>query len=120
MPDTRPWFTLRTGGARELATHLAIAAAYALAAQLAFQVGSAQMIVASVWPPAGVALAVLLLFGPRWWPGILLGAVAANVMRGVSLPAAATIAVGNTLATLFGVLAIRRLGFFTSVFRVRD
>jgi PAS domain S-box-containing protein len=120
MSDTRPWFTLRTSGAPQVATHLAVATAYALAALLAFQVGSARMIVASVWPPAGLALAVLLLFGPRWWPGILLGAVVANLMRGVSLPAAVAISVGNTLATLLACRALRRVGFCTSMYRVRD
>jgi two-component system, cell cycle sensor histidine kinase and response regulator CckA len=120
MPDSRPWFTLRTDGAPHLATHLAIAAAYALAAQLAFEVGPARMITASVWPPVGLALAVLLLFGPRWWPGILLGAVLANLTRGILLPASIAIAFGNTITTLFAVGALRHFGFCTSMYRVRD
>src|SRR6266404_3553520 len=28
-----------------------------------------------VWPPAGIALAAILLFGYRFWPGVALGAV---------------------------------------------
>ena len=31
-----------------------------------------------VWPPSGIALALILLFGYRVWPGILLGAFLAN------------------------------------------
>ena len=31
--------------------------------------------VALVWPPAGIALAAILLFGYRFWPGVALGAV---------------------------------------------
>jgi integral membrane sensor domain MASE1 len=27
-----------------------------------------------VWPPTGIALAALLLFGPHFWPGIAFGA----------------------------------------------
>ena len=30
---------------------------------------------ALVWPPSGIALAAILLFGYRFWPGIALGAV---------------------------------------------
>jgi integral membrane sensor domain MASE1 len=26
-----------------------------------------------VWPPAGIALAAILLFGYRFWPGVALG-----------------------------------------------
>src|SRR3954464_12632043 len=100
MPDSRPWFSLRTDGAPLLATHLAIAAAYGLAALLAFEVGPVRMIAASVWPPVGLALAVLLLFGSRWWPGILLGAILANLTRGIPLPLSAAMSVGNTLTTL--------------------
>src|SRR3954467_13874353 len=115
MPDTRPWLTLRTGGAPELGPHLVTAAAYGVAALLAFQVGAAPMTVASIWPPVGLALAVLLLFGPRWWPGILLGAIVANLMRGVSLPASVAISISNTLATLVAATAIRRVGFDISI-----
>src|SRR4051794_35901403 len=120
MLDSRPWFSLRRDGAPHLATHLAIAGAYALAALLALEVGPARIIAASVWPPVGLALAVLLLFGPRWWPGILLGAVLANLTRGTPVPASIAIAVGNTLTTMSAAWALRRFGFCTSIYRVRD
>src|SRR5881396_1165210 len=29
--------------------------------------------VSAIWPPAGFGIAVLYLFGLRWWPGIFLG-----------------------------------------------
>jgi PAS domain S-box-containing protein len=120
MPDSQPWFTLKGGRSPELAAHLGIAAAYILAAQLAFQVGTIHMIVASVWPPAGLALAVLLLFGLRWWAGLLLGAFVGNLLIGVPASLSAAFCVGNTLATVFGATALRRLGFATSLHRVRD
>jgi PAS domain S-box-containing protein len=120
MPDSRPWFTLKTGRSPALAAHLGIAAAYVLAAQLAFQVGTVHMIVASVWPPAGVALAVLLLFGLRWWPGLLLGAFVGNLLIGVPASLSAAFCVGNTLATVFGVTTLSRMGFSSGLHRVRD
>src|SRR6267142_1736790 len=41
-----------------------------------------------VWPPTGIALAALLLFGRRLWPGVLLGAACVNLIAGASLPVA--------------------------------
>jgi PAS domain S-box-containing protein len=38
--------------------------------------------VALVWPPAGIALAAILLFGYRFWPGVALGAVLFSFMNG--------------------------------------
>ena len=41
--------------------------------------------VALVWPPAGIALAAILLFGYRFWPGVALGAVLFSCLNGVPL-----------------------------------
>ncbi len=41
--------------------------------------------VALVWPPAGIALAAILLFGYRFWPGVALGAVLFSFMNGMPL-----------------------------------
>ena len=54
-------------------------------------------VVSSVWPPSGIALAALLLFGRRFWPGIALGAFLVNFTAGIAPLGAAGIAVGNTL-----------------------
>jgi PAS domain S-box-containing protein len=97
-----------------------IALAYIGAAQLAFQIGTPHSIVASVWPPAGLGLAVMLLLGPGSWPGLSLGVVGANLLRGVSPTAALVVALGNLLEALFGSLALRRLGFCTGMSRIRD
>ncbi|MEO8089543.1 MAG: PAS domain S-box protein, partial [Gemmatimonadales bacterium] len=99
---------------------LGVAVGYVIAAQIGFSVATLHPVVASVWPPAGLALAVLLLFGLRLWPGIFAGALIANALMG--LPAAATIAIasGNTMAAVCGAYALRRLGFQPSVSRVRD
>ena len=37
----------------------------------------------AVWPPSGIALAALLLWGPRVWPGIAIGSLLVNL--GVTL-----------------------------------
>jgi PAS domain S-box-containing protein len=38
---------------------------------------------ALIWPPSGIALAAILLFGKRFWPGVALGAVLFSRMSGV-------------------------------------
>ncbi len=54
----------------------------------------------AVWPPTGIAIAALLLFGYRLWPGVLLGAFLVNMTTAGSLPVCIGIAVGNTLEAL--------------------
>ena len=53
-----------------------------------------------IWPPTGIALAGLLLFGRRVWPAIALAAFLVNAPIGPSLMTAAGVAVGNTAAPL--------------------
>ena len=62
----------------------------------------------AVWPPSGIALAALLLFGERLWPGIWLGAALANFAVNHSLFAAVMIGTGNTLEALAAAALIRR------------
>src|SRR5260370_31699064 len=37
-----------------------------------------------IWPPTGIALAALLLFGYRYWPGIAAGAFLLNLYVGIN------------------------------------
>ena len=46
---------------------------YAITARLSLKVDLISGFAALVWPPTGVALAALLLFGLRLWPAIFLG-----------------------------------------------
>src|SRR5690348_431640 len=50
---------------------LLVAAAYYGAAKLG-QTLRYTASVAAIWPPAGLGIAVLYLYGLRWWPGVLL------------------------------------------------
>src|SRR5262245_24830026 len=77
--------------------------------------------VSLVWPPSGIALAALLLFGYRMWPGIALGAFLVNHLTVAPLAAAASVAAGNTLEALIGAFLLRRvIGFHNSMERLRD
>src|SRR3989442_16008889 len=66
--------------------------------------------VTPVWPPSGIALVAFLVIGRRAWPAIALGAFAVNLPIGPSLPGAAVIAAGNTLAPFAAAELLRRGG----------
>jgi len=54
----------------------------------------------AVWLPSGLAVAAIVLWGARCWPGLWLGAALANFTVNLSVPAAIGIATGNTLEAL--------------------
>ena len=99
---------------------LLVAIAYVLGAKLGFTFAFATKQVTAVWPPTGIALAALLLWGYRAWPGIFVGALASNAISAEPLWTAAMIATGNTLAPMCGCFLLRRFGFDNSLDRVRD
>jgi integral membrane sensor domain MASE1/anti-sigma regulatory factor (Ser/Thr protein kinase) len=111
---------LKTVGGRVLAP-LLVAVAYVVAAKLGFTLAFTTKQVTAVWPPTGIALAALLLWGYRAWPGIWFGAFAINALSSEPVWTAAAIATGNTLAPMLGNFVLRRLGGFdTALERVRD
>ena len=73
----------------------------------------------AVWPPSGVALAAVLVWGYRVWPGVWLGQVLTNSLvvyangglaaAVLASPTNAGIALGGTLEALTGALLLRRL-----------
>lgn len=74
----------------------------------------------TIWPPTGISLVALTIFGYRLWPGIALGAFLVNASAGAPLLAAGGMALGNTLEALLGVYLLRRYtGFRGSLDRVQ-
>lgn len=99
---------------------LAVAAAYYVAARLGLLQQLVRGQVTPLWPPTGVALAGLLFFGLRVWPGIALGAFLVNVSIGPTVLAVLGIVAGNTLAPVCAYLMLRRAGFREELDRLRD
>jgi integral membrane sensor domain MASE1 len=98
-----------------------LAGVYYGAAKLGLSLAFAAPSVTAIWAPTGIALAAILLWGYRVWPGVALGALLANGWTGVPLYAVAGITVGNTLEALAGAYLLRELADFRpSLERVRD
>ncbi len=70
---------------------------------------SSQPGITPVWPPSGIALAYVLLFGWRVWPGIVLGLALLGYTQNFSPYGVAFISVLNTLEALFGSWLLGRL-----------
>ncbi|AUN95268.1 EAL domain-containing protein [Pseudazoarcus pumilus] len=95
-------------------TLLAIATAYVLTGWIALQFLVPDGYVAPVYPPAGIALGALILYGWRMWPAILVGALITNVVATAHAggePGFAVLvsALGATLQALFGAWLAHRL-----------
>jgi len=82
---------------------LLLAIAYAGIARIVLSVFAADNIVSLVWPLSGLSVAVLLVGGARYWPGLFLGALTAVYLQGAanSWPITFAFAIGNTLEYLF-------------------
>ncbi|MBI3896978.1 MAG: MASE1 domain-containing protein [Gammaproteobacteria bacterium] len=85
-----------------------LAVVYILAGKFGLHFAAVHRSASAVWPPTGIALAAVLIFGYRVWPAILLGAFVVNVTTtGVSLTSLA-IAFGNTLEGITGAYLVNR------------
>jgi integral membrane sensor domain MASE1 len=106
---------------RDLIHCLVLALLYVGAAKLGLRYATIAKSVTLVWPPTGLALAAVVLVGPRLWPGIALGAFLSNAATpGVPLGSAAAIAAGNTLEAVGSAYFLRYLGFNPSLARIVD
>ena len=78
--------------------------------------------IALVWPPAGIALAAILLFGYRFWPGVALGAVLFSFMNGTPIGFFTLgTAIGNTMGAVVCVFLLKRfVAFENSMERIWD
>ena len=98
-----------------------LAAAYYGAAKLGLSFAFETASVTAIWPPTGLALAVLVLWGRRLWPGVALGAFLANSWTGIPLIATVGITTGNTLEAVVGAYLLHRVtNFRPTLDRVRD
>jgi signal transduction histidine kinase len=99
----------RRGGVALYATSVALTGlAYYVAGRIGLELAYLDGAVAALWPPAGLGLAVLFLYGLRLWPGIMIGDL---LLGDYSTPLGTVLGqtVGNTLAVVVAAMLLRRL-----------
>ena len=81
----------------------------------------AQPYVPPIWPPTGIGLAVVIIFGYRYWPGIFVGECALTASMGIPIQVALGIGIGNTLEAMLGAYLLQRVrGFDRTLTRLSD
>ena len=77
--------------------------------------------VSPVWPNAGFGLALILVYGYRYWPAIFIGAIVTNLEIGASWWTSAGIAAANTLSPLLATYVLLKFfDFQVRLPRLRD
>src|SRR5438093_188664 len=89
---------------------------YFIAGKLGLVLASLHASASPVWPPAGIALAALLVLGYRVWPAILVGAFLVNVTTAGNVATSLAIASGNTLEAVCGAWLVNRFAGGITVF----
>src|SRR4030095_4866999 len=117
--------------AQGLANRAAMAAAYYVVGRLGLLLAIPPGYATAVWPASGIALAGILLFGYRVWPGILLGSFLINLRTSLDTTStasilnttvlAASIGLGASLQAIVGAFLIRRFTQYpTTLVEARD
>jgi signal transduction histidine kinase len=112
---------LSSARAHPLLLNACIGVLYFASAKLGFLLASSTKQVTPVWPPTGIAIVALLVFGPRTAFGVFAGAFCVNLSMDEPWFAALGIAVGNTAGPLAGALFLTRVvRLDVTLSRVRD
>jgi signal transduction histidine kinase len=102
--DARPSYPMW----RRVAEVVAAALAYLILARVSLSFASLNASVTPVWPPTGLAIALVLMRGNSMLAAVLAGAFLANFMTTPSIPTSIAIAVGNSLEALVASVLLRR------------
>jgi PAS domain S-box-containing protein len=97
-----------TRRAHTLVSILVLTAVYFFAGKFGLSWAVLHASASAVWPPSGIALAALLLYGYRLWPGIFLGAFLVNITTQAALGTTIGITAGNTLEALLAAWIVCR------------
>src|SRR5947199_2270318 len=89
---------------------------YFIAGKFGLMLASLHASASPVWPPAGIALAALLLLGYRAWPAIFVAAFLVNVTTAGNVATSLAVASGNTLEAVCGAWLVNRFAGGTTVF----
>lgn len=99
---------VRRGSVRRVLLPIAVGVSYFAAAKMGLRLASINSSVTPIWPPTGLALAAVILWGYRVCPAVFVAALLANATTAGSLYTSALIALGNTLECLVGGYVVHR------------
>ena len=106
QPADQPAGVQRSGLLEKI---LLVTAAYFVAGYAGLQFPYFGSTVTLIWPPTGIAIAALLCWGMRVWPGIALGAAAVNLTTGVPIETVFLITIGNSVSGVAGAWMVRKI-----------
>ena len=89
---------------------------YLIAGKIGLHLASLHASASPVWPPAGIALAAMLLLGYRASPAIFVGAFLVNLTTAGTVATSLAIATGNTLEAVAGAWLVNRFAGGRNVF----
>src|ERR1044071_1960462 len=115
------WIT-KSSGLTTFTRVVILTAFYFIGGLLGKQASFLSSSIALVWPPAGIALAGILLFGYRFWPGVAIGAVLFSLIDGAPLGFFTLgTAIGNTVGAIVCAYLLKKvMGFGNAMERTRD
>ena len=114
-PPEKPW-QHGFSASQFLRYGVAIVVVYFIAGKLGLRLAFLQASASPVWPPAGIALAALLLLGYRIVPAIFIGAFLVNVTTAGNLATSFAIATGNTLEAVAAAWLVNHFAGGKNVF----
>ena len=99
---------------------LFLALAYFVCGRLGLAIPYLDSHITLIWLPAGIAVAALVRWGYRYWPGIFLGALAINFSVDANPLLDCCIALGNTLGAVLIARLLHRMKFHPRLDRAYD
>ena len=95
--------------AKDLYLLLAFSLSYFALAKLGLSFSEYTKNASPIWPAAGFAVGILFVYGLKFWPGILLGAVLTNYTSGNPWSGVTLITLGNILSNVLCVYVLKNI-----------
>ena len=106
----------RSPSLKQILTCVAACATYILAAKLSLRLATVHPSASPFWPPTGIAIVILILWGLRYWPAIFVGAFFANLTTAGSVLTSLGIGTGNCLEAVTAAYLVSRFADGKDVF----
>jgi len=110
-PIQRRWLSIR-----QVLPGVVACAAYILAAKLSLRLATVHPSATPFWPATGIAIAMLIALGLRFWPVVFVGAVVVNLTTAGSFVTSLGIATGNCLEAVIAAYLVCRFANGRRVF----